>query len=91
MKKSLCLILFLAISASPACSRFSASARRERAYAKYIHKSKAAQERRQAKFRKEKAKIPKPGETESIEPPREMMQTSEGPQAVPSDSASERE
>jgi hypothetical protein len=86
--KSLCLILFLVISATPACSRFSASARRERAYAKYIHKSKVAQERRQAQFRKEKAKIPNPGETESSEL-REMTQTSEGPQAVPSDSNGE--
>ena len=85
MKKSLYLILFLAISVIPACSRFSASARRERAYAKYIHKSKAAQERRQAQFRKEKARIPKPGETESSEL-QEMTQASEGPQAVPSDS-----
>ena len=86
--KPLCLILFLAISATPACSRFSASARRERAYAKYIHKSKVAQERRQAQFRKEKARIPKPGETESSEL-QEMTQTSEGPQAVPSDSNGE--
>jgi len=83
--KSLCLILFLAISATPACSRFSASARRERAYTKYIHKSKVAHERRQAQFRKEKARIPKPDETELSEP-REMTQTSEGPQALPSDS-----
>jgi hypothetical protein len=83
--KSLCLILFLAIGATPACSRFTASGRRERAYAKYIHKSKSAQEKRQAKFRKEKAKIPKPGETESSEL-QETTQTSEGPEAVSSDS-----
>ena len=84
--KSLCFILILAISATPACSRFSASARQERAYAKYIKKSRVAREKRQAQFRKEKAKIPKPGETEASEP-QEMTQTqtSEGPQAVPSD------
>ena len=84
--KSLCLILILAISATPACSRFSAAGRRERAYEKYVHKSKVARERRQAQFRKEKAKIPKPGETEALEPSQEMTRTSEGPQAVPSDS-----
>lgn len=85
--KSLCLILFLAISATPACSRFSTAGRRERAYAKYVHNTKANHERQQARIRKEKAKIPEPG-TEAAEP-REMMQTSasEGPQAVPADSA----
>lgn len=88
MKKSLCFILFLAISATPACSRFSASARRERAYEKYVHKSKVARERRQAQFRKEKARIPTSGETESAEL-REMTQASEGPEAVPSDSSGE--
>jgi hypothetical protein len=88
MKKPLCFILFLAISTTPACSRFTAAGRRERAYAKYVHKSKIAHERRQAQFRKEKAKIPKPGETESSEL-REMTRTSEGPQAVPSDPASQ--
>jgi hypothetical protein len=88
MKSLSLLLLILVVSISPACSRFSASGRQERAYAKYIKKSKSDRERRQAQFRKEKAKIPKPGETESSEP-REMTQTSEGPQAVPSDAASQ--
>ena len=87
MTKSLYLILFLAISATPACSRFSANSRRERAYEKYVHKSKIARERRQAQFRKEKAKIPKPGE--ETFPVQEMTQSSESPQAVPSDSNGE--
>jgi hypothetical protein len=87
MKSLSLFLLILMVSISPACSRFSASGRQERAYAKYIKKSKSDRERRQAKFRKEKAKIPKPGESESESP--EMTQTSEGPQAVPSDSNGE--
>lgn len=83
--KSLTLLLILVVGITPACSRFSASGRRERAYAKYIHKSKVNHERQQARIRKDKAKIPKPGETASSEP-QETTQTSEGPQAVPSDS-----
>lgn len=81
--KALYLILFLAISTTPACSRFTASGRRERAYAKYIHKSQADHAKRQARIRKEKARIPKPGEEQSA--PREMAQSQEGPQAVPRD------
>jgi len=85
--KSLCLILLLALATSPACSRFTASGRRERAYANYIHKSQTDQARRQAKFRKEKAKMPRQA-PESSEP-RETTQTSEGPQAAPRDSGNQ--
>lgn len=81
--KSLYLILFLAISTTPACSRFTASGRRERAYAKYVHKSKVDHARRQTQIRKEKARIPSP-DTESAEQ-RETIQMQDGPQAAARD------
>ena len=81
--KSLCLILFLAISATPACSHFSSSARQQRAYAKYVRKSGIVREKRQKQFRQEKAKIP-PAMAPSE--PQVTTETSEGPQAAPSDS-----
>ena len=82
--KSLCLILFLALSATPACSRFTARARQDRAYTKYVRKSKIERERRQARLHNEKAKMPRPDTVEPSEP-LETTQTQEGPQAVPSD------
>jgi len=81
--KSLCLILFLAVSATPSCSHFSSSARQQRAYAKYVRKSAIVHEKRQKQFRQDKAKIP-PATAPSE--PQVTMETSEGPQAVPSDS-----
>jgi hypothetical protein len=45
--KSLCLILLVALSL-PACARFSETARRERAYEKYVHKSMAMRNRQMA-------------------------------------------
>ena len=91
--KSLCLILILAISATTGCSNFSSASRQERAYSKYVKKSKIDREKRQAAFRKEKAKIPEPGSEPSQpqEMPQEMMQTSntEGPQAIPSESSNQ--
>jgi hypothetical protein len=81
--KSLCLILFLAISAMPSCSHFSSSARQQRAYAKYVRKSAIVHEKRQKQFRQDKGRIP-PATTPSE--PQVTMETSEGPQAVPSDS-----
>ena len=88
--KSLCLILILAMSATTGCSRFSSSSRQERAYAKYVKKSKVEREKRQAAFRKEKAKIPEPGaETFPLQEMTETAQTAEGPQGVPSESASQ--
>lgn len=48
--KSLCLILFLAVMTTPACSRFTAGGRQERAYAKYQKKLKAPRESRLAKL-----------------------------------------
>jgi len=82
--KLFCLILILAIGATPGCSHFSSSARQQRAYAKYIRKSSMAHQKRQAKFRQEKAKIPQPDDTAQAE--LISMETQEGPQAVPGDS-----
>jgi hypothetical protein len=80
--KSLCLILLLAIGATPGCSHFSSSARQQRAYAKYVRKSAIVREKRQKQFRQEKAKIPATAPSE----PQVTMETSEGPQSVPGDS-----
>ena len=83
--KSLCLVLFLALSTTPACSHFTASGRQERAYAKYLKKSKIDRERRLARFHRDAVKIPPP-QTPDLSEPRETTQTSEGPQAIPRDS-----
>ena len=48
--KSLCLILLLALSTTPACSRFTAGGRQERAYAKYQKKLRVNREPRLAKL-----------------------------------------
>jgi hypothetical protein len=85
--KLFCLILFLAIGATPGCSHFSSSARQQRAYAKYVRKSSFAHQKRHAQFRQEKARIPQQddaAQTEQI-----SMETQEGPQAVPGESNSE--
>jgi hypothetical protein len=82
--KSIYLILFLALSATPACSRFTARERQDRAYAKYIRKSKSDHERRQTQLRHDQAKVPQPDGTMPSEP-RETTQTSENQQAIPID------
>ena len=56
--KSLSLILFLAIAATPGCSHFSSSARQQRAYAKYVRKSATVRQKQQKHFVQEKSKIP---------------------------------
>jgi hypothetical protein len=81
--KLLYLILFLAVSATPACSRFSASGRQDRAYAAHLKKSRVDRERRLAQYRHDVAKMPAPQAPVPSEP-REMI--SESPQAVPRDS-----
>jgi hypothetical protein len=48
--KSLCLILLLAVMTTPACSRFTAGGRQERAYAKYQKQLRAPRESRLAKL-----------------------------------------
>lgn len=80
--KSLCLILFLALSTTPACSHFTARGRQERTYTKYLKKLRIDRQRRQARLRHDEAKIPSPRATVPSEP-RET--TSAGPQAVPGD------
>jgi hypothetical protein len=48
--KSLCFILLLALSTTPACSRFTAAGRQERAYAKYQEKRRVNREPRLPKL-----------------------------------------
>ena len=55
-----------------------------KAYAKYIKKSRDDRDKREAKLRKQRAKLPAP-ETMVPSEPRETTQMSEGPQAIPSD------
>jgi hypothetical protein len=85
--KSLCLILILALNLS-ACARFSQSARRQRAYERYVQKSMGARARQQAKFTRSRApKMPITAQTD----PGAVTQTTtdDGPQAVPRDEASQ--
>lgn len=86
--KSLCLILFLALSTTPACSHFTASRRQERAYAKYSKKMRVDRDRRLARFRRNAAKMPSP-QLPDLSERRETTQTPEGPQAAPSDQANQ--
>ena len=86
--KSLYLILVLALSATPGCSHSNPGSRQERAYAKYIKQSMIARDKRQAQFRREKAKMSQP-DMEAPSEPQVTAQTSEGPQAVPSNSDSQ--
>lgn len=81
--KPLCLILLLAVSATPACSRFTAGGRQDRAYAAHFKKLRVDRERRLVRLRQDVAKMPAPPAPVPSEP-REMI--SEGPQAVPRDS-----
>jgi hypothetical protein len=85
MLKSLSLILFLAIAAMPGCSHFSRSARDERAYAKFVRKSANAREKQQKKFLGEKTKVP----PVTLSGWQVNVETSAGPQAVPSDSSNQ--
>jgi hypothetical protein len=56
--RSLCLILFLALS-TPGCSHFSQSSRAERAYNKHLKQAKAAREKRQKQLiRHQRAELP---------------------------------
>jgi hypothetical protein len=81
--KPLCLILLLAVSATPACSRFSASRRQDRAYAAHLKKSRVDRDRRLAQYRHDVARRPASPAPIPSEP-REMI--SESPQPVPRDS-----
>jgi hypothetical protein len=84
--KSLCLILFLAIGATPGCSHFSSSARQQRAYAKYVRKYATGREKQQKKFLKEKSKIPPATAPSDWQV---TAEASEAPQAVSSDSSNQ--
>jgi hypothetical protein len=75
--KALCLILLLALS-MPACSRFSKSARQQRAYSNYVRKSSVMRTRQQSRFLKSSApRLPRtePG-------PVTETSTQGGPQSV---------
>ncbi len=56
--KYLCLVLLLALS-MPSCSRFSKNSRDQRAYSKYIKKSKAARDKESQRVVKQRNKMPK--------------------------------
>ena len=99
--KSLCLILFLALSSIPACSHSSAGGRQDRTYAKHLKKMRVnrtyarhlkkmriERDKRRAQFSKAARKLPSPDLMVPSEP-QEMTEISEGPQAVPSDLASQ--
>lgn len=99
--KSLYLILFLALSTIPACSHFSAGGRQDRTYTKHLKKMRvdrtyakhlkkmgAQRDRQRAQLSKAAPKLPSPDVMVPSEP-QEMMEISQGPQAVPSDPASQ--
>ena len=78
--KLLCLILVLALSL-PACSRFSESARRERAYKKCIHQSMTIRMPKQSRFSRSRA----PQTLPTVAVPTTEISTQADPQAVPSE------
>lgn len=83
--KSLYLILVLALS-FPACSRFSESARRQRAYERYVRKSMGQRARQQAKFSRSHA--PRMPLNQQTDPSAVTEATTEdGPQALPREQA----
>jgi hypothetical protein len=84
MVKSLCFILLLALSTTPACSRFTAGGRQERAYAKYRNKLKLNRERRVAQSHRAGPKTTPPSEIMTPSERRAEMEKSDSPQAVPS-------
>lgn len=83
--KSICLILFLALSSIPACSH-SRDGRQNRTYAKHLKKMKAERDRQRARLAKTAPKLPSPDLMVPSEP-QEMTEISEGPMAVPGDLA----
>jgi hypothetical protein len=82
--KSLYLFLLLALCATtPACSRFTAGGRSERAYAKYQKKLKVNREPQLAKLHRAGPNNPPP-ELMAPSETEEATETSESPQGVPS-------
>ena len=57
-RAALATSVLLVALAFPSCARFSASSRNERAYAKYVKKSRAAREERRTKILKTQQEIP---------------------------------
>lgn len=74
--KSLCLILFLAVS-MPGCSMFKKEGRQDRTYTKYLKKMKAQRERDRKRSNeiRQRAEMPT---LRSTPPPEIRVQTSEG-------------
>jgi hypothetical protein len=73
MMKWLCLVLLLGLS-MPGCSMFDKNARRERAYHKYVKKSKAARDRQRSQIIRQRAQIPS---LRTSPPVQESVETSE--------------
>lgn len=73
--RSIALLLFVALSL-PACSRFSAEGRRQRAYAKYVRKSSATLHKQRTKSRAKQQEIPSAPDT---------TETTTTTEAMPSD------
>ncbi len=100
--KSLYLLLFLALSALPACSHTKTYGLQSRSYAKFIKSSKSngGQSKAYAKYIKkstdarDKRRVAQakqraklpPPETMQPSEPRETTEISDGPQAIPRDS-----
>ena len=59
-----------------------------KAYAKYIQKSRAERDKREAKLRTQRAKLPSP-ETMAPSEPQETTEISQAPQAVPRNSGNQ--
>jgi len=74
--KSLCLILFLAVS-MPGCSMFKKEGQQDRTYTKYLKKMKAQRERDRKRSNeiRQRAEMPT---LRSTPPPEISVQTSEG-------------
>jgi len=103
--KSLYLLLFLALSALPACSHSKTAGLQSRSYAKFLKASKSngGQSKAYAKYikkshdarEKQRTKIAKqkakPPSPDTMTPsePRETTEISQAPQAVPSDSGNQ--
>ena len=76
--KSLCLILFLAVS-MPGCSMFNKEAKKDRTYTRYVKKMKAQRERDRKRSNeiRQRAAMPTLRQQEPS-PPEISIQTSEG-------------
>ncbi len=74
--KSLCLVLFLAVS-MPGCSMFKKEGQQDRTYTKYLKKMKANRERERKRSNeiRQRAEMPT---LRSTPPPEVNIQTSEG-------------